>query len=123
MKQMVTSKYFKEEEFKRCSPSCSLQDMDQDFMNKLDALREAAGIPLVITSAYRPVAWEKSKGRSGTGDHPQRCAVDIRCNTSVNRYKILKAAFALGFRRIGVANGFIHVGTGNNLPQDVVWMY
>lgn len=120
---MITSNYFKESEFQKCTPSCSLQDMDQDFMNKLDQLREEAGIPLVLNCAYRSPAWEKSKGRSGSGDHPQRKAVDIRCNDSANRYKILRAAFKLGFKRIGIANGFIHVGTGSNLPNDVVWMY
>lgn len=120
---MIQSKYFKEEEFKKCTPSCSLQDMDQEFMTKLDQLREEAGIPLVLNCAYRSPAWEKSKGRSGSGDHPQRKGVDIRCNDSSNRYKILKAAFKLGFRRIGVAKTYIHIGTGSNLSDDVVWMY
>lgn len=120
---MITSKYFKEEEFHKCSPSCSLQDMDQAFMNKLDLLREEAEIPLVINCAYRSVEHDKSKGRSGKGDHPQRKAVDIRCNSSSNRFKIVRAAFIVGFRRIGIANGFIHVGMGDNLPNDVIWLY
>jgi len=97
--------------------------MDQGFMVLLDKLRETAGIPLVINCAYRPVEWEKQQGRSGTGDHPQRKAVDIRCNDSLNRHRILQAAFKLGIRRIGVAKTFIHIGDGDNLPKDVVWMY
>ena len=120
---MIKSKHFKEEEFGRCNPRCSLQDMNQSFINKLDTLRDVAGIPLVLNCAYRPVAWEKSKGRSGQGDHPQGRGADIRCNNSATRFKILTAAREVGFRRIGVAASFIHVGDGDNLPQDVVWLY
>lgn len=120
---MITSKYFKEQEFKKCTPSCSLQDMDQEFMNLLDALRAAAGIPLVLNCAYRSPAWEKSKGRSGSGDHPQAKAVDIRCNDSTNRFKILHAAYKLGIKRIGIAKTYIHIGAGSNLPTQVAWMY
>jgi len=120
---MITSRHFSEIEFNRCTPSCSLQDMNQAFMHKLDRLRDKAGIPLTLNSAYRSIAWEKSKGRSGSGDHPQGKGADIRCYASNTRYKIVKAAFEIGFRRIGIAKNFVHVGDGNNLPNDVIWLY
>lgn len=120
---MVTSNHFQESEFKKCIPSCSLQDMNQEFMNKLDLLREKAGIPIVINCAYRSREWDVAKGRSGTGDHPQGKAVDIRCYNSSTRFKVLKAAIEVGFRRIGVEGSFIHVGMGENLSQDTVWVY
>lgn len=50
---MIESKYFAEAEFQRCSPACSLQDMNRAFIWMLDAIREEAGIPLVLTCAYR----------------------------------------------------------------------
>ena len=37
---MITAKHFKEQEFARCNPPCSLQDMEQETMDKLDAARE-----------------------------------------------------------------------------------
>lgn len=120
---MITSKYFKEAEFKKCCPSCSLQDMDQAFMNKLDKTRELAGIPFLLSSAYRSPAWDKYKGRSGNGDHTQGCGVDVVCNSSVTRMKILKAAIELGWTRIGVSSTFIHIGSGHNLPENVIWLY
>lgn len=119
----IKSKYFAEAEFRRCTPPCSLQDMDQDFMRKLDAAREEAGIPYVLNSAYRSVAWEVSKGRSGKGDHPQGKGVDIRCNTSANRMKIVRALLDNGIRRIGIAKTYVHAGDGDNLPKDVIWHY
>ena len=119
----VTAKYFSEAEFRRCTPPCSLQDMDQQFIRQLDAARASAGIPFVLNSAYRSPAWELSKGRTGRGDHPQGRGVDIRCNTSANRMKIVRALLDNGFRRIGIANTYVHAGLGKDLPQDVMWDY
>ena len=99
---MITSKYFKESEFQALTPACSLQEMQQHTMDKLDAAREKAGIPFILTSAFRSKKWELGKGRTGTGAHTTGCAVDIRCNTSANRLKIIKACLAVGFHRIGI---------------------
>ncbi|WP_370524400.1 D-Ala-D-Ala carboxypeptidase family metallohydrolase [Bacteroides sp. 224] len=97
--------------------------MNQHFMNKLDTLRDVAGMPIIINSAYRSEGWEKSKNRNGKGDHSQGRGVDIRCHTSTDRYRILQAAIQVGFTRIGIAKTFIHVGEGENLPREVIWMY
>lgn len=117
------SKYFNPSEFKRCTPSCSIDQMDPAFLAKLDQLREKADIPLVLNSAYRSEAWEIRHGRAGTSAHCLGQAVDIRCNTYANRYKILKAALALGFRRVGVAKTYIHVDCSMAHAQDVIWDY
>lgn len=120
---MITAKYFKESEFKKCSPSCSLQDMDQEFMDILDKLRELAGIPIVINSAYRTKAYEKSKGRPGTSTHCLGKAVDIRCNSNANRYKIVSAAMRLGLCRVGIGRTFVHVDIDPTKSQNVIWHY
>ena len=78
------SKYFSPSEFKKCVPSCSIEDMDGGFLALLDKVREKAGIPLVLNCAYRSREWDKSKGRSGNSAHTRGKAVDIRCNTSEN---------------------------------------
>lgn len=120
---MIRSKYFSESEFRRCSPSCSLQDMKQTTMSKMDTAREIAGIPFVITSAYRPSEWDRAKGRSGTGSHTMGRAIDIRCNASSNRFKIIDALLKAGFTRIGVANTFIHADDSPSHANEVVWTY
>ena len=89
------SKYFSPSEFKKCVPSCSIEDMDGGFLALLDKVREKAGIPIVLNCAYRSREWDKSKGRSGNSAHTRGKAVDIRCNTSENRYKIIKAALSV----------------------------
>ena len=116
-------KYFTEKEFNACTPSCSIIDMDGDFMEMLDKLRDVAGIPIVINCAYRSREWDLKKGRSCNSAHTKGKAVDIRCIDSSNRYKILQAAIQLGFRRIGIADTFIHLDMDESLPQGVIWLY
>lgn len=116
-------RYFTEKEFNACTPSCSIGEMDGDFMEKLDKLRDIAGIPIVINCAYRSREWDLKKGRSGNSAHTKGKAVDIRCIDSSNRYKILQAAIQLGFRRIGIADTFIHLDMDESLPQGVIWLY
>ena len=120
---MIKAKYFKEKEFKACSPACSLQDMKQHTMDKLDAARELAGIPFVINSAYRSPEWEKKHDRTGTGAHTKGTAVDIRCTTDENRMKIVSACLSVGFRRIGIGKTYIHVDDDDTKMQNIIWHY
>ena len=117
------SKYFSPSEFKRCTPSCSIEQMDPAFLSKLDQVREVAGIPLVLNSAYRSQEWEAQHGRAGTSAHCQGRAVDIRCNSYANRYRIVRAALACGIRRIGIAKTYVHLDASPSHQQNVIWDY
>lgn len=116
-------KYFDDDDFKRATPSCSISDMSPALLAKLDRAREIAGIPFVVTSAYRPSEWDVEKGRSGNGAHTRGLAVDIRCRNSFERWLIVMAAIAVGFPRIGVAKGFVHLDIDTSLPNPVLWTY
>lgn len=120
---MITARYFKESEFTRCSPACSLQDMDQNFMDTLDAIRSLAGIPLVLNSAYRSLEHEVKMGRSGTSSHCKGIAADIRCNSDSNRWKIIDAARRLGVKRFGIGKNYIHIDIDREKTQEVIWHY
>ena len=117
------SKYFSPSEFKRCNPACTIDQMDPAFLTLLDMVREEAGIPLVLNCAFRSVAHEKKMGRSGNSAHTRGKAVDIRCNASGTRYKIVAAALACGIRRIGIGKTFVHIDNDDTLPQGVIWDY
>jgi uncharacterized protein YcbK (DUF882 family) len=120
---MVTSKHFVEKEFQNCSPACSLQDMKQCTITKLDKARDVAGIPFVLTSAYRSPAWDKARGRTGTGSHTTRNAVDIRCNSETNRWKVVSALIEAGFNRIGIAKTYVHADDSGTHSINVIWLY
>lgn len=120
---MIVSKYFKESEFQNCSPSCSLQDMKQTTMSKLDTAREIAGIPFIVNSAFRSSEWDRSKGRSGTGAHTLGQAVDIRCNADRTRFLIIEALIKAGFKRIGIARTYIHADDFEKHKEEIIWLY
>ena len=102
--------------------------MDSSFLQMLDDARGIAGIPFRITSGFRTPSHNayvggvqpslKSKGSS----HLFGYAADIACNNSADREIILNSLIRAGFRRIGIANGFIHV---DNDPDKnaAVWLY
>ena len=106
------SKYFKEIE----------ENMQPHFLAKLDEARECAGIPFVINSAYRSPTHPLSI-KNPTSSHIKGLAVDIRCNTSRNRFIILDSLIAVGFNRIGIADSFIHVDLDLSKSDNVTWTY
>lgn len=62
--------------------------MSQEFLDWLDAVRERAGVPFVLTSDGRP---------GDDGLHGLGCAVDIdsRRWNAVDKWKVAEAIFAL----------------------------
>ena len=117
------SKYFSPSEFRRCTPPCDITDMKAAFLARMDDVREAAGIPLVLNSAYRSVEYEKKHGRPGTSSHCKGLALDIRCNSYANRWKIVTAAIRCGVTRIGIGKTYVHLDMDPEKQQGVIWDY
>lgn len=127
---MDWSKYpnFEEREFKcKYSGACN---MNEEFMDRLQALRTAYGKPMTITSGYRhptihPI--ERKKGRKGA--HSMGRAADIAVQGH-DAHQLLKLAMELGFTGIGVAQKgegrYLHL---DDVPPDVmgvrpnIWSY
>ena len=95
--------------------------MEQAFLDKLDALREACGFPFVITSGYRSPDHPIEAVKEIPGTHAQGIAADIKITNSAHRYTIIREALAHGFTGLGVAGDFIHVDTRGTVP--VIWTY
>lgn len=115
----MTYKYFQIEDFD-CQETGE-NEIDPEFVRKLDELREACGFPFVITSGYRSPQHSAEAKKSKAGTHSQGIAADIKVNGGQQRHKIIKAAMIMGFNGIGVAKSFIHVDTRESSP--VVWSY
>lgn len=113
-------KNFNELEFNMAVPSCSLKQMDESFMNRLQTARDIAGIPFRINSAFRSEPYELSKGRSGNGFHTLGAAVDLACTSSRDRLIIIDALLKAGFTGIGIGPTFIHV---DNRSDKLIWLY
>ena len=121
---MKKSYYFSEQEFNKCTPFCSMEDMEQDFLYLMDDIRRKAGIPLVINCAYRSKEYDIKKGRSGNSAHTYGLAVDFKCLNNQTRQKIVKAAHECGVVRMGNVRTFIHIDMGERVSiRTAIWDY
>lgn len=114
--------HFKESDWQGCNPPCQSSDLSPELIDKLEYARVLCGIPLIVTSAYRSVEYEHSKGRSGSSSHCKGLAVDISCYDSVRRRIIIQNLLRAGFKRLGVASTFIHADIDSSKPS-CVWLY
>ncbi len=93
--------------------------MNPKLLHKLDDVRHVAGLTIFITSSFRV----GDAGAHGDGD-----AVDIADNktgeeiSSRWRHKILAAAYAAGFKRIGSYDKHLHLDVSLTRIQEVSWI-
>ena len=129
---MTDWKHFTRGEFKcRGTDCCGGSNLiADDFVDMLDALREACGFPLVVTSGYRCGKHNQRVSSTGAnGPHTTGRAADLAVDRS-RAHKVLKHAMAMGFTGIGVqqkgGGRFIHLDTlenGPGQPRPTVWSY
>jgi len=96
--------------------------MNLEFLHKLDEARELAGVPFIITSGYRTPQHNLDVGGRVGSSHIKGLAVDISCDNSGHRERILTALIQVGFRRIGIAKSFIHTDLDHDKP-NAIWLY
>lgn len=112
-------KYFNIDEF-NCQETGE-NEMSEEFIHKLDELREVCGFPFQITSGFRSKEHSIEKRKKNPGQHAFGIACDVAVNGGAQRMKIVEQALLLGFTGIGVANGFVHVDIRESTP--VLWCY
>ena len=115
-----------------CHCGCGVEMMKQDFMDKLQAMRTAAGFPFDIKngSGYRCPAHNDSVSSTGLlGPHVYGQAADIPCRGRDARWIVVNHA-NFGFEGIGVAQRgakrFLHVDDlmdPVHSPRPWVWSY
>jgi len=117
-------KYFTEDELK-CS-HCGEQGMNDDFMQKVEQLREELGFPFPVTSAYRCPEHPIEAKKSAPGAHASGRAIDIGISHE-NAYRLIQAAINSGFTGIGInqkgSARFIHIDDLDYGIRPTVWSY
>lgn len=78
-------------------------------------------VDIFINSGRRTKVGDLLAGGTGKGEHTFGGAVDIKAITSRDRFVILKEAFGMGFKRVGVYSRHIHLGILSNRAQKVSW--
>ncbi len=119
---MKDSKYFKPHEFE-CKCGCGLNNVSDELIDLLDAAREEAGVPFIITSGCRCGEHNRKVGGSENSAHLRGLAADIRVSGSQARFKIKKALYSNGAKRIGHHKLFVHVDVDESLAQSVEFIY
>lgn len=99
------------------------QNMQEDFLTKLDEARTLAGVPFVINSGYRTIERNNKVGGKSNSAHLFGYAADISCSNSRDRFIIINALIQSGFNRVGIADTFIHVDCDPNKSKNVIWTY
>ena len=95
--------------------------MEEEFLLKLDQLRDNCGFPFVITSGYRSPSHPIEAKKDVPGTHAQGIAADIKTTNAAHLYTLIRESLSMGFTGIGVAGDFIHVDTRGTVP--VIWVY
>lgn len=123
-------KYFTIEEFDSPDAPGSGEYMDDSFLEMLDKARHLAGIPFIITPGggyrtkeYNNELMKRNPRASRTSSHLDGFAADIRVRSSRERAYIIGALLDVGFNRLGIASGFVHVDNDPTKPEDLIWTY
>ncbi len=97
-------------------------NMKRSTLEMLDKARKHAQTPFKITSGFRTKRHNKRVGGTDNSSHLKGYAVDIEALTNQKRESILRGLILAGFKRIGIAETFIHA---DNDPDKIrsCWMY
>jgi zinc D-Ala-D-Ala carboxypeptidase len=87
--------------------------INTDAMDRLQRLRDAIGVPLIVTSGYRSPAHNARVGGAANSMHLRGQAFDISMNNMDPEW-FIREAKRQGFGGIGTypKQGFVHVDTG-----------
>jgi hypothetical protein len=97
--------------------------MDMVLVHLLDCFEHKYKHHFIITSAFRSPAHNLKVGGVPNSAHTRGKAVDVSCDDSALRYKLIYYALSCGIKRIGISKIFIHFATDDLLPYPVIWLY
>ena len=116
-------KHFKISEFDSPDEVGSGERMNADVLRMIDQARELFGKPIRINSGVRSVAQNHKVGGSKTSSHLKGHAIDVSCDNSADRFRLIEILLLVGFNRLGIAKTFIHVDNDPNKSKNVIWVY
>lgn len=102
-------------------PHCGgLMHCEEFAIERLQALRDALGVPLTINSAFRCPAHNAEVGGKPDSQHLAGIAFDVALSEEVSRRTLIAQAKLLGFHGIGQYDSFVHLDLR---PTTAAWDY
>ena len=106
----------------RCGQCDGRAEMDDDFMDLLQVMRNLRGKPMAPSSGFRCPLHPESVKRP-TSSHTRGLAADFPVGGSGERFELVRCAVEAGFDRIGIGKDFIHVDADPDKAAEVMWDY
>ena len=118
---VMISKNFSVEEL--MCPCCEQCDMDDEFIVKLQAVRTYAQFPFGVNSGFRCPKHNEIVGGFKNSQHLVGAAVDVSTISwsSAQIYAVLKYAFKVGIKGVGIGKNMIHLDGRNS--RGKIWIY
>ncbi len=116
-------KYFKIEEFDSPDVKGSGEGMNKDLLQIIDKARDLFGKPIYINSGMRSIERNALIGGKPNSSHLRGYAIDVACENSRDRFRMIELFLLLGINRIGIADSFIHIDNDPEKDPDVIWTY
>lgn len=116
-------KYFKIEEFDSPDVKGSGEGMNKELLQIIDKARDLFGKPIYINSGMRTIERNALIGGKSNSSHLRGYAIDVACENSRDRFRLIELFLLLGINRIGIADSFIHIDNDPEKDRDVIWTY
>jgi len=116
-------KHFKISEFDSPDEVRSGERMDVEVLQMIDKARTIFGKPIRINSGVRTIAHNEKVGGSKSSSHLKGYAIDVSCDNSADRFRLVEILMLVGFNRLGIAKTFIHVDNDPDKSKNVIWVY
>lgn len=87
--------------------------IDDKLVSILQKIRDHYGKPIIITSGYRPLEYNKSVNGATASLHTEGRAADIRIN-GITPKSLSKYCQTIGVKGIGIYKDFVHIDTREN---------
>lgn len=121
--------YFTDDEF-RCSCGCERSEMQPEFIELLNTIREDFGKPMVISSGFRCENHSAERNKpNGPGTHNTGWAADVAVQ-GADAHRLVKIALKHGVTGIGInqkgsVGRFIHLDqcADTKFTRPTVWSY
>lgn len=121
--KVESSHHFKKHEVEcKC---CGVSSMDHIHMKRMDDFRKAVGKSVFLSSGYRCEKHNADVGGKPNSAHTKGLACDVIVPNTEDMYFFIKAAYRVGFPRIGASTDqkFMHLDSDTTLPTPRFWTY
>jgi hypothetical protein len=96
--------------------------LNPKLMSMLDRARALADIPFIIVSGVRTPEHNKLVGGVVNSAHLTGDGADLQCSDSCNRFIMIRALIIVGFKRIEICKGHIHIDIDETKDQNVIFL-